>query len=516
MPIKYVDDEPKKSKFRYDEPPAPAAEKKPEMPAAMRVLGNIGAGAIRGAGSIGATLLTPYDYLAGNTRSIGNPERREAMDNALSSLGYDTGSVPFGAGKFGAEIAGTAGIPIARAGGVLAQAGKNALAGGASAGLVNPEDAATGAAIGGAASPVLRVGKWVAEGAANKIVNPLLDLVRPGKKGAENVLGRYIRDSVGEANVPATVNAARASVAPKMGPGLYDVPGYRPTVAEAMIGVPEGSPLARLQDLTAQTKGGPSNTFGQIAKRRDVLFDKAEKARDLIADPAREAALDAAKAGVKTDTINSGIDALLRKSGNKANTTLQQALSEIKERIASLTDDSGRIDPRELYTIRKLEAGSVINKYAKENATWDKKFTAGLLSDVNAAIDDAIEKAGGKGWKTYLRDYAGKSQAIDSAKERAALMYNPAQKTNLGGGLDIANETKPPMPNLLSRVAMTGNFILRRMGSKLEPKIDELAAEVFSNPQAYADLMARTPPQMRFQLDKALRAANALAVYQAD
>lgn len=157
---------------------------------------DMAAGAVRGAGSIGATLLAPIDIAAdammparrdGQSR---NQARRSAMTQALGRLGADTDSFGFSAGKVGAEIAGTAGVGGAisntgraipalaraaprvlntiesggfalgagpsRAGVVarLADAGTRALggaiSGGAAAGLVDPQNAATGALIGGA------------------------------------------------------------------------------------------------------------------------------------------------------------------------------------------------------------------------------------------------------------------------------------------------------------------------------------------------------------------------------
>lgn len=139
----------------------------------VRPIGNLAAGALRGAGSIGATLLTPYDLLAGNTKSIGNPERRQAMDEGLRSLGADPESMLYQGGKIAGEIAGTAGVgtPIAagaraagapqmlvralRTGGMApgsmaARTAGGAVTGGAAGALVNPEDTLTSAAIGGA------------------------------------------------------------------------------------------------------------------------------------------------------------------------------------------------------------------------------------------------------------------------------------------------------------------------------------------------------------------------------
>ena len=157
---------------------------KDELLRPVRAVRDLAAGAVRGAGSIGATLLAPRDaaesFIA---RQMGAPElqapeRRNAMSDALRSMGADTDSMAFGAGKIGAEIAGTAGVGGALAGGaqgmgaapavvnalrtggmttggrgaadLALRAGAGAAVGGASAGLVDPSQAGTGALIGGA------------------------------------------------------------------------------------------------------------------------------------------------------------------------------------------------------------------------------------------------------------------------------------------------------------------------------------------------------------------------------
>jgi len=146
---------------------------------------DLAGGLIRGAGSIGATVLAPQDALnAALLRARGmdpgdiNQQRRADMTSALGSMGADTGSMTFGAGKLAGEIAGTAGVGSAlapavarvapslapsvasagfRGGSMPARVAGGAIAGGAAAGLVNPEDAGMGALIGGAAPVVTRV-----------------------------------------------------------------------------------------------------------------------------------------------------------------------------------------------------------------------------------------------------------------------------------------------------------------------------------------------------------------------
>jgi hypothetical protein len=178
--------------------------------------GDLLAGGIRGAGSIGATIMTaaqkvnsattsdasrkvmdgaayeprPSDgptlssLVTGNAPVSQDEQRRQDMDNALRSLGADTSSPAFKVGKLGTEIAGTAGVggaiagtlraaPVIAAaapnllravqtGGMTAGAGGSAVGnaltrvaggainGGASAGLVDPSQAGTGALVGGA------------------------------------------------------------------------------------------------------------------------------------------------------------------------------------------------------------------------------------------------------------------------------------------------------------------------------------------------------------------------------
>ena len=149
-------------------------------------------GMLKGASNIGSTILSPLDWVAkrlGVSNSfIGRENRRQDITSGLQSMGADTSSVPYQAGKIGAEIAGTSGIPGALAKGVLKVAptatnlasalatgglssgeatGIPAMAlrelggvvtGGTMAGAVNPENAKTGAIVGAALPPVAYAG----------------------------------------------------------------------------------------------------------------------------------------------------------------------------------------------------------------------------------------------------------------------------------------------------------------------------------------------------------------------
>lgn len=142
---------------------------------------NAGAGAIRGAGSIGATVMRVLPSALGGDTAEENAQRRKSMDQALGSFGADTDSLAYGGGKLAAEIAGTAGAggalanaarfakfsaPVVDAiasggfsggGNMLARAAGGAASGAAMAGMVNPSDAATGAVVGGVLPGAVKV-----------------------------------------------------------------------------------------------------------------------------------------------------------------------------------------------------------------------------------------------------------------------------------------------------------------------------------------------------------------------
>jgi hypothetical protein len=179
-------------------------------------------GLVRGAGDIGATLLQPVD-MAVRALNKGKPlevggvriagfDRRQAMDEAMSSLGYDRDNLAFSGGRLTSNIAGTAGAgnvlaraagsvgaapsviqALASAGfrtgaapvGVAARAADQALragagvtVGGVSAGLADPSNAGLGAVVGGmlpgATTAAGAVGRAVGKAVRPNVANPEL------------------------------------------------------------------------------------------------------------------------------------------------------------------------------------------------------------------------------------------------------------------------------------------------------------------------------------------------------
>lgn len=199
--------------------PGPMDRLKTRTGAVGRELQNLTLGAVRGAGSIGSTLMAaaeqPSNLMTGKGLSLdADKARRQDMTDATQALGADPNSLAYRAGKLGGEVAGTAG-----AGGVLAsgarglgaapafvnalasngfrtgvalptaqnlavRSGAGALAGGAQVGLADPEHAGTGAIL-GAVTPVAAQGLGSLASNAGEAL----------RSGAENMMARALKAS---------------------------------------------------------------------------------------------------------------------------------------------------------------------------------------------------------------------------------------------------------------------------------------------------------------------------------
>jgi hypothetical protein len=287
----------------------------------MQGVGNLGAGLVRGAGSIGATLLTPYDLAMGNTKSIGNPERRAGMDAGLQSMGADPESLMFKGGKLGGELAGTFGTggllangvlrvaPVAaaaapglinslRTGGMVAGnsgAAVNMLTrmvgggvgGAVGSGLIDPDSAAMGAGIGAAAPAAIQ--------AVGKAAGAVGDAVRYVKRPADTRLASKLAQSLGM--TPESLSAALNQQGPQL------VPGYQATVPQ-ILQHPVTSQLQRtlktagtnaLGDAERVQQQAYRETLENIAPMNISVQDAANRAGGAIQDYAMPARAEAGK-----------------------------------------------------------------------------------------------------------------------------------------------------------------------------------------------------------------------------
>lgn len=338
-----------------------------DSPSLLQRAGNLAAGAVRGAGSIGATLLAPVDMVRdamdGKGLSLAaNRQRRQDMDAALQSLGADPSSTEYAVGKLGGEIAGTAGaggaaanllsrvpglaaaapnvIEAIRTAGMSAgsatgpaalgvRAAGGAITGGLSSGMVNPEDVPMGLAVGGA-MPI-----------AAKAAGVVGDAIGKGVRAA----GRSV---VGEVSPEVAALAQRAE---QLG---INVPADRIVNSKPMNAL-----AASLNYVPFSGRAGTEEAMGQSMNR--ALSRTFGQDSDNVTMALRQASGDL---GAKFDTVLQGntvkltpaFKTALADAENQATNELgPDAAAIIHKQIAQLQTKgaTGEIDGQAAYNIKK-------------------------------------------------------------------------------------------------------------------------------------------------------------------
>lgn len=286
---------------------------------------DMGAGAVRGAGSIGATVLAPVDVVSDVLDGKGltlesNRQRRAAMDEALADLtGANTDSTAYSVGKLATEIAGTlpvgglvgkglqaagatklgtavasggfrTGAPAAttlagRAADIATRTAGGAISGAVTAGTADPEHAVDGALVGGL-SPM-----------AVKVVHGTLSTAGRGARGVAHGARAAIEpftDAGRKAIAARTINnAARdPAVVQRLAGATELVPGSAPTAAQ----VADNGGIAALERAIAARRPTEfaDRAVQQSTARARVVEDIAGDAgkKELFGQARRKAAED--------------------------------------------------------------------------------------------------------------------------------------------------------------------------------------------------------------------------------
>jgi len=387
---------------------------------------NLGAGAVRGAGSIGATLLAPYDMakdaIAGKGLSLeSNRERRKGIDEGLQAMGADPESAMYGIGKFGGEMAGTLGT-----GGVLAKgaqalgaapkviqalqtwgmntgaspvgiaqrvadvglrAGAGGLVGGAAGTAINPEHAGMSAGIGAGAAAVLPP----VFGGTARVAQLIKDAVKP-TPGALGV--RAAGDKVDD--------VIQALLTEKS-----NVPGVSLTAGQASVPA-NSAEFAALNKLVAQDRA-PSRFFGSGG-----IKGQQEAAR-----------LDAVRGiGGTPDQLSAAIEA--RSAASGANYEAAFAMP-IKSDKALVELSKNPFFKDELKDARKLVEAS--NAKRVSDGLPPRKSLTEFLQFVKEGLDAKIQQSSNPNAPAISN--AAKNAAIDAKKKLVDWLgaQNPAYET---------------------------------------------------------------------------------------
>ncbi len=307
---------------------------------------------------------------------------------------------------------------------------------------------------------------------------------------------------------------------------------------------------------------------GDLAKMADEWATGAANASLDLGQGARfaQGAADALRSvGVKPlegAKIAQSIAGVANKPEFAGNDLLAGAAKNVADDIAKWTGSGGVIDAVALDAIRKNSVNAAIQQLRPGvDATTQRNLAAGVLSKVKPLIDDALEAAGGVGYKQYLADYAKGSRQIaerkltgealnlfktnkdafvklvqgetpeavekilgpgsyDIAKEvsentlnvlqdQAAKVLRDAKVTSqVAGGQDalkqllLENMSKMRLPSYITAVAATTNKALSILENKIGVKTLSTLTEAMKTPEGAAALLETLPASERVRVLK--------------
>ena len=124
--------------------------------------------------------------------------------------------------------------------------------------------------------------------------------------------------------------------------------------------------------------------------------------------------------GIKPLESESLIRSISATSDNPAfagNDLISGAVKNVADDIAKWTGQGGVIDAAALEAIRKNSVNAAIAQLRPgADATAQRNLASSVLAKIKPAIDDAIEAAGGTGWRQYLDTHAKGMNAINEKK----------------------------------------------------------------------------------------------------
>jgi hypothetical protein len=234
------------------------------------------------------------------------------------------------------------------------------------------------------------------------------------------------------------------------------VPGQIPSVSARQT--------ARVQAAAGAQQQEASNLFADISRQR-----RAE--RDFI--DRQIGSLEAY--GLRPLDINpvvQRIDTTLNTPGIRASTDVTRVMSLLKDDLLNLAErNGGVIDAHDLYTLRKEGVAQRVRDVLKQDdPKAAAKVTAAVVDKFRPLIDNAIEQAGGTGWRQYLDTYS-KGMDVIARKQMAAQALDMFK----GNPQDYVRLVRGDNPDAVEAIFGPGRYsIFKEMTAEM-PTLDKVA-----------------------------------------
>ena len=240
-----------------------------------------------------------------------------------------------------------------------------------------------------------------------------------------------------------------------------------------------------IKQAKADTMGRPTppryTYMGELAKRADDVATQSAEGSLRFGDARRfaEAARQSLDAhGLKpleSAPLVASINQKLRDPSLAGNVDVERSLSRVATDIQKWTNSGGVIDAFALDSIRKNSVNAAIKElYPTADAKTQKALAAKVLENIKRPIIDAVEQAGGTGYRNYLRDYSLGMQQIGQTKLGAEALQiyqsNPQAFVNLVEG---------NAPEVVEKIFGAGNYnFAKEMSLNAQQALGRVSREV--------------------------------------
>ena len=319
-------------------------------------------------------------------------------------------------------------------------------------------------------------------GTTDLMKQTLTDITSPARQAAltRANLGQQVADFEAQAGKLSAQAAAKVQEVRR----LIDLGDHAAAAARLetlKMGMPPSSRLA-----PAKSQAGFSDTWaakytypGKLAQMSDDWASKAAEASlDLGqgAQFAQSAANSMRAAGIKPlkgDEIIGSIRSIANNPEFAGNDLLLGAVKNVADDIAKWSNSGGIIDAKALDAIRKNSINAAIQQLRPGiDATTQRNLTAEVMGKLKPALIDAIEAAGGRGYRAYLEDYTKGMQQI-------------AQKKLTGEALRLWKTDKDAFVRLVQNESE--DVVEKFLGPGKYNIASELAEDTLSTLQSLAD-----------------------------
>lgn len=232
-----------------------------------------------------------------------------------------------------------------------------------------------------------------------------------------------------------TISALGPRMAQKQGSmvrALQDQGRTGTEAAQAAVRNAEGKPGWISNADRAKEFGAASGDLGIIKAQRQIERDFIDRQIGSLESHGLKP--------LNVDGAIGKIDSVLSTPGLRMSDTVKTVLSGIKEKFLEAKElGNGIPNAHDIYRIRMEGVNEVIQqKLSGLDPKASKKLSADLTVQLKPFIDDAIEAAGGTGWKQYLDDYSKAMTKVSQTKlaGKLAADYPSAQFQKVALGND--------------------------------------------------------------------------------